>query len=297
MIIGYLKTMYRRINNIDEEGKLLEEMLTLQKQIRKRREKKRILKTNNSERYKTMFEPVTKSIEKLAPPTAPSLPTIPPIAPIVTLPSLPPPPPPPPMHQNLGDLYAKALNDVPRRKRDDGILGFDTTNHHIGNFNYDVSENTLSLFMNGVLEHEYYIDDINLWKLLLVKNPKSIELDLKDADKKYLDFVEKYKKIAHDLNLTDDVTSSVRKRTKYKIIEDVGRGFMFTLRPPINPTTIVVPSDNQELMRQLYLTLAELRAGNTSMRNIVVPLAAAAKRKGLLPENLLTPDEEMWVFA
>ena len=40
------------------------------------------------------------------------------------------------------------------------------------------------------------------------------------------------------------------------------------------------------------MTLAELRAGNNSMRNIVVPLAQEAKRKGILPENLLSADEE-----
>jgi len=43
--------------------------------------------------------------------------------------------------------------------------------------------------------------------------------------------------------------------------------------------------------------LAELRAGNTSMRNLVVPLAQEAKRKKILPKNLLSVDEETWVFA
>ena len=60
---------------------------------------------------------------------------------------------------------------------------------------------------------------------------------------------------------------------------------------------ILIPSDDQGLLRSLYVTLAELRAGNNSMRNIVVPLAQEAKRKGILPENLLSADEETWVFA
>ena len=50
-------------------------------------------------------------------------------------------------------------------------------------------------------------------------------------------------------------------------------------------------------MRALLQALAELRAGNTSMRNLVVPLAQEAKRKNILPKHLLSPDEETWVFA
>ena len=50
-------------------------------------------------------------------------------------------------------------------------------------------------------------------------------------------------------------------------------------------------------MRALLQALAELRAGNTSMQNFVVPLAKEAKRKKILPPNLLSPDEETWVFA
>ena len=50
-------------------------------------------------------------------------------------------------------------------------------------------------------------------------------------------------------------------------------------------------------MRALLQALAELRAGNTSMRNFVVPLAKEAKQKKILPHNVLSADEETWVFA
>ena len=50
-------------------------------------------------------------------------------------------------------------------------------------------------------------------------------------------------------------------------------------------------------MRELKKALAELRAGNTSMRNLVVPLAQEARRKRILPDGLLSPDEETWVYA
>ena len=87
-----------------------------------------------------------------------------------------------------------------------------------------------------------------------------------------------------------------------------GSGFLFSVQPPpfmkkksknmtIKPSTVVIPSDRKGLMRALVQALAELRAGNTSMRNLVVALAQEAKRKRILPVNLLSPDEETWVFA
>ena len=48
---------------------------------------------------------------------------------------------------------------------------------------------------------------------------------------------------------------------------------------------------------ELNKALAELRAGNTMMRNLVVPLAQEAKRMNILPSDLLLPEEETWIFA
>ena len=59
--------MYHRINTIADEERLLEEMLQLQSQIRSQREAERKTKTYNSGKYTKIFEPVTKSIEKLLP--------------------------------------------------------------------------------------------------------------------------------------------------------------------------------------------------------------------------------------
>ena len=81
-----------------------------------------------------------------------------------------------------------------------------------------------------------------------------------------------------------------------------GKGcFLYTTSPPpksfVHPNTVVIPSDRVGLKKALFLALSEFRAGNTAMRNVVVPLAAEAKRKGILPEHLLTNDERTWVFA
>ena len=82
-----------------------------------------------------------------------------------------------------------------------------------------------------------------------------------------------------------------------------GSGFLFSIRPPpfekrlFHPSTVVIPSDKKGLLRALLQAVTELRAGNTSMQNVVVPLAQEAKRKKILPANLLTSDEMTWVFA
>ena len=83
-----------------------------------------------------------------------------------------------------------------------------------------------------------------------------------------------------------------------------GSGFLFSIRPPpfekrlFHPSTVVIPSDKKGLLRALLQAVTELRAGNFSMQNVVVvPLAQEAKRKKILPANLLTPDEMTWIFA
>ena len=68
-------TMYRRIDKIKDEERLLEEMLNLQSQIREQRERKWIAGTKSAEKYSKMFKPVTGAIEKLAPAPAPAPPT------------------------------------------------------------------------------------------------------------------------------------------------------------------------------------------------------------------------------
>ena len=68
---------------------------------------------------------------------------------------------------------------------------------------------------------------------------------------------------------------------------------MFSVQPP----SIVLPSDRVGVLMELNKALAELRAGNTMMRNLVVPLAQEAKRMNILPSDLLLSEEETWIFA
>ena len=102
-----------------------------------------------------------------------------------------------------------------------------------------------------------------------------------------------------DMNLVDFAYAksgrTFTKRWKYKLLSNLstGSGFLFSVQPP----PFILPSDKKGLLRELYKAVAELRAGNTSMQNLVVPLAQEAKRKRILPRNLLTTEEQNWVFT
>ena len=203
-----------------------------------------------------------------------------------------------------GKLYKLALKSVPHDLRDDGVLGLNTKEHVIGDWTFSVAGNKLMLRQGG--EEDYIeIDDFDLWCLLLVFNPSKINLRTTDRRGKVLPFVERYAKIAEALGLIEgyENMSRSRKRFKYRLILEASRQgsgcFMYTTSPPkvVHPDTVVIPSDRAGLKKALYLALSEFRAGNTAMRNVVVPLAAEARRKGILPENLLSNDEKTWVFA
>ena len=280
---------------------MLEEILSLQSDIRSQREKKRRLNTAQHEKYTRIFEPVTKSIAKLAPQPAPQ-----------PAPAQAPPQPKVKVKEEDEDvkffdepnneLFRQALYEVPENLRSDGVLGLDIATHTIGDYEYQVEANQLRCYdETSDDEAVFKVDSLDLWMLLLVKNPTRIQLKLKTR-KEYLPFVYEFKDIADRLELvaTSQRLSGFRFRKKYKILEELehaGSGFLFTTRPPVKPDTVVVPSDKAGLLRELYTAVAELRAGNTSMQNIVVPLAAEARRLGCLPKNLLSPEEETWVYA
>ena len=302
--------MYHRVDSLAEQERVLKQVLDLQSQIRTKRERQRKRKSYDSKAYTKIFEPVTKSIEKLTLPRAPSPPA----------PQIPAPPGPsiktepeeeywieepkteePELYEvepkiEEPDLYEDALSEVPRRYRDDGMLGLNPATHQIGNYVYEVRDNVLYVSKYEELK-QFHITDLDLWKLLLVLNPSKANLKLKDHDKMYLPYVHEYATIAHELDLLDSYSGS-KSRAKYKILTDLnqhgGSGtFLYSSVPP----PVILPSDKKGLMSELYKALAELRAGNTAMRNLVVPLAHEASRRRLLPPGLLTPDEETWVLA
>ena len=119
--------------------------------------------------------------------------------------------------------------------------------------------------------------------MLLAKNPtKYIELR-NVSTRKYHSYVNEYENIAEKLHFLDFVDQSgeiaVRNRTKYKILQS-GSG-LYSLLPPPH----LVPSDPQGVLRELQKAIAEYRAGNKSMRNIISPLIHQARRMKILPKK------------
>ena len=314
--------MYHHINSVADEKRLLEQKLALQSTIRAKRERQRRKRTHDTEVYSQMLEPVTKSIAKLTNPITVNPSASPAVAeqesikkeeadesehpnqseeeeqsePITI------------KEEEPDDLYQEALAMVPRKLREDGQLGLCPSTHHIGVYAYTVYGNTLQVVSNKNEEneemHQFDITDLNLWKLLLVLNPTKIGLKLttttqESKKKEYLPFVLDYVHIARKLNLLGSYRGS-KNRVKYTLLtqQHWGSGFLFTSVPP-TPKVVVLPPDNRGLMSELYRAVAELHAGNTTMRNLIVPMIQEARRRHIrIPPDLLdNPEDDTWVLA
>ena len=323
-----------RLQSIEDERRLLEEMLALQGKVRVAREKDRRLKSSQSSHYTKMFQPITNSLKQLKPSqvakveisTSTDEPDVKDeldeddddqyddskkyelndivvkdkpdekfkLNDVI-------------VKNNPGELYKEALNSIPTKARDDGVFGLDVATKHIGNYTFMVDEDTLHVIDDDDQVRSYIIDDYDLWRLLLAKRPKEIGLKLKDARGRNTKTLDEYIRIIDDLDLVSIAQRDgvqIKNRAKYKLLPKAGHGFLFTSTRPeflrqtlVNPNVVVVPSDKQGLLRELIKSLAELRSGNTSMQNVVVPLAQEAKRLKILPPGLLSSKEMSWVFA
>ena len=304
-----------RVNRLADEEKLLRQQLKMENGIRKHRERKRQSKAVASHKYSRIFEPVTKSLDELkdiqkAADTVNPQPEVNLIdlrdnkadGDLIDIDDV-------PFtkeeaEEKPGELFLEAIASIPVRYLDDGVFGLNIKTGKIGSYKFSVKGDRLTVRSVDSIKH-YDINDYDLWRLLLVTRPNQIGLDLKSIEGR--EVLKRFLGIVHDLDLVQDAESRglrYQNRAKYKLLlhgEKIGSGtFLFTARPPpqlIHPSTVVIPSDNKGLLRALLQAVAELRAGNTSMQNIVVPLAQEAKRKKILPPNLLSPDEMTWVFA
>ena len=302
-----------RVQSIEDEKRLLEKMLQLESKIRFAREKERYLKTSQSAHYSKIFLPITSSLKHLqtkkpavqlnsSTSTDQSIDVMHDTGKDVELDE----------NKNIpgndpGDLFKLALASVPTKSRDDGIFGLNVTTKRIGDFSFVVDGNTLHIMDHEEQVKSFLINDINLWKLLLVKRPNDIGLKLKDARDRNTPALDEFIRIVQDLHLVSVAKKDqvqIKNRAKYKLLPKVGHGFLFTSTRPrflkknlIHPSVVVIPSDKKGLLRSLVQSVAELRSGNTSMQNVVVPLAKEAKRLKILPPGLLSPKEMTWVYA
>ena len=217
--------------------------------------------------------------------------------------------------ENDDSLFQDVWKNIPVANLDDGKLGLNVKTFTIDDNPFIVKGNMLIVKnANGSDKESFIINNRNVWTLLLAMRPHHL-LKLK-SNGKYIPAVKEYANIIQKLGILDKLERnknekrSYRTRSKFKLLQTVtnlekkGKGFLFSIDKPqflkketFKPSTVIIPSDKKGLLRALVKALAELRAGNTSMRNLVVPLAQEAKRKKILPQNLLSVDEETWVFA
>ena len=333
---------FHQIKTVKDEEQMLKKIISIQTQIRARREKERLARNSQNDKYTKIFEPITRTLKNLSDiPTTSRTTTLHPkhaenlidfkdptnLIDIKDNPSLPPPsliPEDSDIKYDIktddddddDDLFLHIVRSIPAKEKDDGVFDLNIDNKRIGDNTFTVKGDVLRVYNdeNGS-EVTFQINDDEVWKLLLAQRPKQI-MELKTLKGNYIPAVKDYVDIVHKLNLVEiairNHPRTYKNRSKYKLIESFstkGTGFLFSVSPPpflgkdikkkkiIKPSTVIIPSDKKGLMRALLQALAELRAGNTSMQNFVVPLAKEAKRKKILPPNLLSPDEETWVFA
>ena len=367
---------YHRINSIQDETNLLKQIIDLETQVRAKREKERLTSNSESERYAKIFEPITQSMKTLhtiangsrgGPSSSPSSnngnnnnnnsstigtevvesnpmneETSFTAAAAVS-----------PNQEDEGEkddnLYNRALNEVQKKQRDDGVYGINWKKRTIGGKEFTVKNgNILQVRINSSEQRNYKITNMNVWKLLLYQNLVN-KVSTQTENGEPTPAVRQYQEIADELNLVDYAKRHLqsplayKKRMKYKIIsnrkkeEAGGSGFLFSIQKPssftkvaaavaakkkrkkegngllkkvkhhhrkqlFKPSTVVIPSDKKGLLNALVKATAEMKAGNSSMRNLVVPLEQEARRRGILPINYsdaINGDDDNlnWIYA
>ena len=318
---------FHPINSIDDETELLSKIIHLETQIRAKRERERLFRTGQNETYTRIFEPITRELKTLkqletvnqTPPPAAPTPVNTPVKPpsiksdpatprnlfpadedttpnetVETTPeprSTPETPPSP--------AYSTTVGKIRAANKEDGSLGLNSTTNLVNGNPYIVEGNTLKVIQNGETK-TFKIKHPLTWAMLLAKNPTKCTPPLtytNSITKKYLPHVIEYRKIGHKLNFANYCESTVqgnyKVRNKYKLLKETGRGFLFSVKPPSH--VAIIPSDPQGVLRELQKAIAEYKAGNRSMRNIIAPLAQQAKRMKILPKNF--SKEFNWIYA
>ena len=317
-----------RLNSIDNEKHLLTEIAHLQDRIRRGEENTHNLKVAEEKHYTKVFRPITTSLSNLKKAS---------LSNVVGN-----------VHNAGNDdddsddggadveeeakiklepgesLYSAALSSIPKKDRDDGVLGLNVAAKKIGDYKWRVDRDTLYIINDKEQVRSKKIENYDLWRLLLSQTPKNITV--KNRRGKNTAAVGAYRALANDLHLVESALKRIplarlKTRHKYPLLvagSAVGSGFLFTSKKPkflnkrgggsssirkrrrgrlVHPSVVLIPSNKKRLLRELLKGVAELRSGNTSMRNVVVPLAQEAKRRKILPPGLLTNREMAWVYA
>ena len=157
-----------------------------------------------------------------------------------------------------GELYQEALKIVSDDDRDDGRFGLNTDAQKIGDYTFTIEGDTLKV-VDGDDEHEFTIDDIDVWIILLAKTPgnyialtRPSNTPSKRKKSSYAPAVKTYVKIANELNLletAEEYGRGYKTLSKYKILKKVrtGKGFLFSTKPPpfLNSSNFLLLSFHQ----------------------------------------------------
>ena len=324
---------YHHINSLEDEANLVKRIINLETEVRAKREKNRLINNSENEKYSKIFNPITQSMKTLQDAvTSSSGKSTNEIqsAKLVSLPEF-------EELQNIEEKYGEefdnqpsapqnVLSEIKQKQRDDGLFGLNWASHRIGKYDFKVRGNKLQVHIDGDQWKTFDIPNKDVWRLLLLQNPAN-KVKVKNDDGSPTEALEEYRDIVKTLDLVghaQSMTAQYKKRAKYKdlIRSSVGSGFLYSIHQPSSftrkrkgngiqkreiprikikrtfpPSTVVIPSDKQGLLCALVKSMAELNSGNTSMRNLVVPLAQEAKRRGILPKEYSNVTDLNWTYA
>ena len=325
-------TYFHKVSSLKDEEEILKNIINLETAVRAKQEKKRLQENADSSAYAQIFEPITSTMKslhsiehshgnssKVKSPEEHLMhfekhANVDPYADEEEMYNLSQPPllPYKEGSESIPRL-SEILRQIPKRKRDDGMFGIDWNTQTLGGYPIAVDNDHLSVDMQDGKKHQFEIKNPGVWKLLLTQNPHSSDIVLKNNDGSDSETLEQYRNIVQTLGLVRRIQSSGKhgylQRNKYKLLTDEhsGKGFLFSVKKPKfmeknnaelpvkSSNTIIIPSDKKSILKTLVKALAEKRAGNSSMRNLVVALAREARAKGILPANLLSPEEMNYI--
>ena len=186
---------FHQIKTVKDEEQMLKKIISIQTQIRARREKERLARNSQNDKYTKIFEPITRTLKNLSDiPTTSTTTTLHPthaenlndfkdptnLIDVKDNPSLPPPSLIPEdsdikYDDDDDDLFLHIVRSIPAKEKDDGVFGLNIDNKRIGDNTFTVKGDVLRVYNdeNGS-EVTFQINDDEVWKLLLAQRPKQI---------------------------------------------------------------------------------------------------------------------------
>ena len=287
-------TYFHKVSSLKDEEEILKNIINLETAVRAKEEKKRLQENAKNSTFSQIFEPITstmKSLQTIEHSHGNSSKVKSPEEHLMHFEK----------HANV-DPYAdeeemynlseppllpykegsesvprisEILRQIPKRKRDDGMFGIDWNTQTLGGYPITVHNDHLTVDTQDGEEHKFEIKNPGVWKMLLMQNPHSSDIVLKNNDGSDSETLDQYRNIIKTLGLVRRIQSSGKhgylQRIKYKLLNDehIGRGFLFSVKKPKfmeknktdlpskSSTTIIIPSDKKSILKTLVKALAE----------------------------------------